>query len=44
VADPAFQASDVSLEELVLAYMGQQSMGQDALPALTHLSTVGEEK
>ena len=23
VADPAFQASDVSLEEIVLAYMGQ---------------------
>ena len=30
VADPAFQASDVSLEELVLAYLGQ-----DAPPALT---------
>jgi ABC-2 type transport system ATP-binding protein len=28
VIDPAFEASDVSLEELVLAYMGQQNMGQ----------------
>ena len=39
VVDPAFQASDVTLEELVLAYMGQ-----DAPPALAHLTTVGEEK
>jgi len=37
VADPAFQASDVSLEELVLAYMGQ-----DAPPALARLTTVGD--
>jgi len=42
VVDPAFEASDVSLEELVLAYMSQQSMGQDASPALAHLTTVGE--
>ena len=39
LVDPAFQASDVSLEELVLAYMGQ-----DAPPALAHLITVGERK
>jgi len=39
VIDPAFEASDVSLEELVLAYMGQ-----DAPPALARLTTVGEEK
>ncbi len=39
VADPAFQASEVSLEELVLGYMGQ-----DAPPALAHLNMVGEEK
>ena len=39
VIDPAFEASDVSLEELVLAYMGQ-----DAPPALDHLTTVGEEQ
>jgi ABC-2 type transport system ATP-binding protein len=39
VIDPAFQASEVSLEELVLAYMGQ-----DAPPALSHLTTAGEQK
>jgi ABC-2 type transport system ATP-binding protein len=39
VADPAFQASDVSLEELVLAYLGQ-----DAPPALTALSTEGDDQ
>jgi ABC-2 type transport system ATP-binding protein len=39
VIDPAFQASDVSLEELVLGYMGQ-----DAPPAPAHLNTVGEKK
>ena len=37
--DPAFQASDVSLEELVLGYMGQ-----DPPPALARLTTVGEDK
>ncbi len=36
--DPAFQASDVSLEDLVLAYMGE-----DAPPALAHLTAVGGE-
>jgi ABC-2 type transport system ATP-binding protein len=39
VFDPAFQASQVSLEELVLAYMGQ-----DAPPALAQLTTIGEER
>jgi ABC-2 type transport system ATP-binding protein len=39
VIDPAFEASDVSLEELVLGYMGQ-----DAPPALDHLTTIGEKK
>jgi ABC-2 type transport system ATP-binding protein len=39
VGDPAFQAGDVSLEELVLAYMGQ-----DAPPALTALATEGEDQ
>ena len=39
VIDPAFQASEASLEELVLAYMGQ-----DAPPALAHLNMVGEEQ
>jgi ABC-2 type transport system ATP-binding protein len=39
VIDPAFQASDVSLEEVVLAYMGQ-----DAPPALAHLNSIGENQ
>jgi ABC-2 type transport system ATP-binding protein len=39
VLDPAFEASDVGLEELVLAYMGE-----DAPPPLAHLSTVGEDQ
>jgi ABC-2 type transport system ATP-binding protein len=39
VIDPAFQASDVSLEELVLAYMGQ-----DAPPGLAHPATIGEDQ
>ena len=37
VIDPAFEAADVGLEELVLAYMGQQ-----AGPAPTHLTMIGE--
>jgi ABC-2 type transport system ATP-binding protein len=36
IADPAFQASDVTLEELVLAYMGQE--------LTANLTTVGEGK
>jgi len=39
VIDPAFQASDVGLEDLVLAYMGE-----DAPPELTRLTAVGEGK
>ena len=39
VLDPAFEANDVSLEELVLAYMGQ-----DAPPTLADLTTVGEDQ
>jgi ABC-2 type transport system ATP-binding protein len=39
VNDPAFQASDVSMEELVLGYLGE-----DAPPALAHLSTVGDDQ
>jgi ABC-2 type transport system ATP-binding protein len=39
VIDPAFQASDVGLEELVLAYMGE-----DAPPGVTHLAAVGEDQ
>jgi ABC-2 type transport system ATP-binding protein len=37
VADPAYQADDVTLEELVLAYMGA-----DETSAGKHLTTVGE--
>ena len=37
VADPAYQADDVTLEELVLAYMGA-----DETSAGRHLTTVGE--
>jgi ABC-2 type transport system ATP-binding protein len=39
VIDPAYEASDVGLEELVLGYMGQQ-----AGPARAHLTTIGEDK
>jgi ABC-2 type transport system ATP-binding protein len=39
VIDPTFEASEVSLEDLVLGYMGQ-----DAPPTLAHLTTVGEDK
>jgi ABC-2 type transport system ATP-binding protein len=37
VIDPAFEISDVGLEELVLGYMGQH-----AGPAPAHLTTIGE--
>ena len=39
VIDPAFQVSEVGLEELVLAYLGE-----DASPTLAHLNTVGEDQ
>jgi ABC-2 type transport system ATP-binding protein len=39
LVDPAWEAADVGLEELVLGYMGQ-----DAAPAFGHLTTVGEEQ
>jgi hypothetical protein len=39
VVDPAFQASDVSLEEVVLAYMGQ-----DAPPTLAQLTSLGDNQ
>jgi ABC-2 type transport system ATP-binding protein len=38
VIDPAYQAEDVSFEELVLAYMGADEVG-----AGKHLTTVGED-
>jgi ABC-2 type transport system ATP-binding protein len=39
VIDPAYEAEDISLEDLVLAYMGAA-----APAAYAHLSTVGEEQ
>jgi ABC-2 type transport system ATP-binding protein len=39
VIDPAFEASDVGLEELVLGYMGQH-----AGPAPAHLTMIGEDQ
>ena len=39
VIDPAWEAADVGLEELVLAYMGQ-----NAVPAFAHLTMAGEDQ
>ncbi len=39
IIDPAFQAAEVGLEELVLGYLGQQ-----AGPAPAHLTTIGEDQ
>ena len=39
VIDPAFEVSDVGLEELILGYMGQ-----DAPAAFAHLTMVGEDQ
>jgi ABC-2 type transport system ATP-binding protein len=39
VIDPAWEAADVGLEELVLGYLGQA-----AAPALAHLTAVGEDQ
>jgi ABC-2 type transport system ATP-binding protein len=39
VIDPAFEAADVGLEELVLGYMGQH-----AGPAPAHLTMIGEDQ
>ena len=44
VLDPAWESAEVGLEEMVLAYMSQESTGQDAAPANSHLTTVGQEK
>jgi ABC-2 type transport system ATP-binding protein len=40
VTDPAFEASDVSLEELVLGYMSQDDPSQDARPFPRRLTMV----
>jgi ABC-2 type transport system ATP-binding protein len=39
VIDPAWETSEVGLEEMVLAYMGQ-----DTAPAISDLASVGEEQ
>ena len=39
VLDPAWESSEIGLEEMVLAYMGQ-----DTAPAMSHLTPVGEEQ
>jgi ABC-2 type transport system ATP-binding protein len=39
IIDPDWEAAEVGLEEMVIGYMGQ-----DAAPALSHLSMVGEEQ
>jgi ABC-2 type transport system ATP-binding protein len=39
VIDPAWESSEAGLEEMVLAYMGQ-----DASPEISHLTTVGDEQ
>jgi len=39
IIDPDWETAEVGLEEMVLGYMGQ-----DAAPAVSHLSTVGEEQ
>jgi ABC-2 type transport system ATP-binding protein len=44
VFDPDWESAGVGLEEMVLAYMAQQSTGPDAEPALSHLTTVGDDQ
>jgi ABC-2 type transport system ATP-binding protein len=39
VIDPGWETAEVGLEEMVLGYMGQ-----DAAPAISHLTLVGEEQ
>ena len=39
IIDPDWEAAEVGLEEMVIGYMGQ-----DAAPAVSHLSMVGEEQ
>jgi ABC-2 type transport system ATP-binding protein len=39
IIDPDWESAEVGLEEMVLAYMGQ-----DAAPAISHLTPAGEEK
>ena len=39
VVDPGWESAEVGLEEMVLAYMGQ-----DTVSAISHLTTVGEDQ
>jgi ABC-2 type transport system ATP-binding protein len=41
VTDPAFEASDVSFEELVLGYMSQDGLAEEAWPFPERLTLVG---
>jgi ABC-2 type transport system ATP-binding protein len=43
VIDPAFETADVGLEELVLAYMGQNAAPVPT-PAAAHLTAIGEDQ
>jgi ABC-2 type transport system ATP-binding protein len=44
VLDPAWDVSDVSLEELVLGYMSEPASGQGATPLPAPLTTIGEDQ
>jgi ABC-2 type transport system ATP-binding protein len=44
VIDPAWEAAEIGLEELVLAYMSQRGTGQGTEPAPAHLTPVGDGK
>jgi ABC-2 type transport system ATP-binding protein len=43
VIDPAFETADVGLEEMVLAYMGQNA-APALTPAAAHLTSIGEDQ
>jgi ABC-2 type transport system ATP-binding protein len=43
VIDPAFETADLGLEELVLAYMGQNA-ALVPTPATTHLTSIGKDQ
>jgi ABC-2 type transport system ATP-binding protein len=44
VLDPAWDVSDVTLEELVLGYMSQPAAGRDAAPLAAPLTAIGEDQ
>jgi ABC-2 type transport system ATP-binding protein len=43
IVDPAFETADVGLEELVLAYMGQDA-APSSTPASAHLTSIGGDQ